>query len=98
MTGTAPVPFTADDYKVFHPGGHLGRKLFRVDELMHVGDELPVVAPDTPMSDVVLTMTQKTFGVAGVVDAKGGLYLTSHSVDPDRIYPVLDALVFGGIG
>jgi len=60
--------FTADDYKVFHPGGQLGRKLFKVEELMHTGDELPVVKPDTPMSDVVLTMTQKTFGVAGVVD------------------------------
>jgi len=65
--------FTADDYKVFHPGGQLGRKLFRVDELMHVGDELPLVKPDTPMSDVVLTMTQKTFGVAGVVDDSGNL-------------------------
>ena len=65
--------FTADDYKVFHPGGQLGRKLFRVDELMHVGDELPLVSPATPMSDVVLTMTQKTFGVAGVTDAAGKL-------------------------
>jgi arabinose-5-phosphate isomerase len=65
--------FTADDYKVFHPGGQLGRKLFKVAELMHVGDELPVVKPTTPMRDVVLTMTQKTFGVAGVVDDKGQL-------------------------
>jgi arabinose-5-phosphate isomerase len=63
--------FTADDYKVFHPGGHLGRRLFRIDELMHAGNELPLVKPDTPMSDVVLTMTRKTFGVAGVVDADG---------------------------
>lgn len=65
--------FTADDYKVFHPGGQLGRKLFKVDELMHKGDELPLVASDSKMSDVVLTMTRKTFGVAGVVDAKGQL-------------------------
>ena len=65
--------FTADDYKVFHPGGQLGRKLFKVDELMHKGDELPLVAADSKMSDVVLTMTRKTFGVAGVVDAKGQL-------------------------
>ncbi|TAL01832.1 MAG: KpsF/GutQ family sugar-phosphate isomerase [Rhodospirillaceae bacterium] len=65
--------FTADDYKVFHPGGQLGRKLFKVDELMHVGAELPLVKPATPMADVVLTMTQKTFGVAGVVDDAGRL-------------------------
>jgi len=65
--------FTADDYKIFHPGGHLGRKLFKVEDLMHAGTELPLVSPDTPMSDVVLVMTQKTFGVAGVVDTEGRL-------------------------
>jgi arabinose-5-phosphate isomerase len=65
--------FTADDYKVFHPGGHLGRKLFKVEDLMHGGAELPLVSPDTPMSEVVLVMTQKTFGVAGVVDTDGHL-------------------------
>jgi arabinose-5-phosphate isomerase len=65
--------FTADDYKVFHPGGHLGRKLFKVEDLMHGGDDLPLVQPGTSMSDVVLVMTNKTFGVAGVVDAAGWL-------------------------
>lgn len=65
--------FTADDYRVFHPGGQLGRKLLKVEQLMHAGDELPLVAPSTPMSDVVLVMTRKTFGVAGVVDAAGRL-------------------------
>lgn len=65
--------FTADDYKVFHPGGKLGRKLVKVDELMHGGAELPVISPETPMSEVVLVMTQKTFGVAGVVDKTGHL-------------------------
>jgi arabinose-5-phosphate isomerase len=65
--------FTADDYKVFHPGGQLGRKLLKVEQLMHGGEELPLVAPTTPMSDVVLIMTKKTFGVAGVVDSAGKL-------------------------
>jgi len=65
--------FTADDYRVFHPGGQLGRKLLKVRELMHAGDEVPLVSPTTPMSDVVLVMTKKTFGVAGVVDAGGDL-------------------------
>jgi arabinose-5-phosphate isomerase len=65
--------FTADDYKIFHPGGQLGRKLFKVQDLMHTGDELPLVKPATPMSDVVLVMTKKTFGVAGVVDDAGRL-------------------------
>ncbi len=65
--------FTADDYKVFHPGGHLGRKLFKVEDLMHAGSELPLVFADAPMSEVVLIMTQKTFGVAGVTDKDGHL-------------------------
>jgi arabinose-5-phosphate isomerase len=65
--------FTADDFKVFHPGGHLARKLFKVQELMHDGDELPLVTEATPMSDVVLVMTNKTFGVAGVTGADGRL-------------------------
>ena len=65
--------FTADNFKVFHPGGQLGRKLFKVDDLMHAGDELPLVSPTTSMSDVVLVMTKKTFGVAGVVDDAGRL-------------------------
>jgi arabinose-5-phosphate isomerase len=65
--------FTADDFKVFHPGGKLGRKLFKVDDLMHTGAELPLVKPDAPMSDVVPFMTSKTFGVAGVVGEDGRL-------------------------
>ncbi len=65
--------FTAEDFKVFHPGGQLGRKLYKVEDLMHVGDELPLVQPGVPMTDVVLTMTNKTFGVAGVVGEDGTL-------------------------
>ena len=65
--------FTADDFKVFHPGGQLGRKLYKVEDLMHIGDELPLALADTPMSDVVIVMTKKTFGVAGVVDGDGWL-------------------------
>ncbi len=65
--------FSADDYKVLHPGGHLGRKLFKVAELMHSGAEMPLVNERTPMSDVVLTMTNKTFGVAAVAGGDGKL-------------------------
>ena len=65
--------FTADDFKVFHPGGQLGRKLYKVNDLMHVGDELPLVTPATPMAEVVIVMTKKTFGVAGVVDKNNEL-------------------------
>jgi len=59
--------FSADDYRVFHPGGSLGKSLLKVRDLMHVGDEIPLTGPDTPMSDAIILMTNKTFGVAGVV-------------------------------
>ena len=65
--------FTADDFKVFHPGGKLGRGLYKVADLRHTGDELPLVRPDAPMAEVVPYMTSKTFGVAGVIDDAGKL-------------------------
>jgi len=65
--------FTADDYRVFHPGGKLGKSLYKVADIMHLGDELPLTDPDSPMSDTVLIMTEKTFGIAGVVDDDGKL-------------------------
>ena len=63
--------FTADDYRVFHPGGKLGKSLFKVADIMHTGDEIPLARPDSPMSETILTMTNKTFGIAGVVDDAG---------------------------
>jgi len=65
--------FTADDYRVLHPGGSLGRRLVRVADVMHTGEELPLVGNDAAMSDVLLVMTSKRFGCAGVTDGKGGL-------------------------
>ncbi|NNE83212.1 MAG: KpsF/GutQ family sugar-phosphate isomerase [Alphaproteobacteria bacterium] len=65
--------FTTEDFQVLHPGGKLGQGLLRVDDIMHVGDELPLTQPDAAMPDVVLTMTNKRFGCAGVVDAAGHL-------------------------
>ena len=65
--------FTADDYRVLHPGGSLGRRLVRVADIMHTGEELPLVARDMAMSDVLIVMTSKRFGCVGVVDQAGGL-------------------------
>ncbi len=60
--------FDRDSYLAFHPGGTLGAQLLRVSAVMHRGDELPVVAPDTPMGDTLVEMTAKGFGVAAVVE------------------------------
>lgn len=58
--------FTPANFRDFHPGGKLGAKLSKVRDLMHVGVALPLVSPDTPMSDTLLEISQKGFGVVGV--------------------------------
>lgn len=65
--------FTADDFKRFHPGGKLGAKLLKVDDLMHTGEDMPVVPLGTPMSDALIVMTAKSLGCAGIVDPEGRL-------------------------
>lgn len=65
--------FTADDFAVLHPGGRLGQKLLRVEDLMHRGDDLPRVLPTTPMKDVLFEMTRKRLGVTTVAEADGRL-------------------------
>ena len=65
--------FTAHDFKVFHPGGSLGASLKFVADVMHTGDRLPLVGEDRIMSEAIVTMTQKSLGCLGVVDAKGRL-------------------------
>lgn len=63
--------FTREDFSVFHPGGKLGKAFIRVSDLMHKGDELPLVTEGEAMQKVLLTMTAKRFGCAGVCGADG---------------------------
>ena len=65
--------FTPDHFRTFHPGGKLGAKLMKVADLMHSGDAIPLVAEGMPMGDVLLEMSRKGFGVAGVTDGAGRL-------------------------
>jgi arabinose-5-phosphate isomerase len=60
--------FTEEDFAALHPAGGLGRKLMRVENLMHSGDALPKVRTDTPMSDVIYEISKKGLGMASVVD------------------------------
>jgi arabinose-5-phosphate isomerase len=59
--------FQAEDFAALHPGGRLGRKLARVGELMHTGESLPRVAPDTPMTQVIHEMSHKKLGMTTVL-------------------------------
>lgn len=65
--------FSAADFRTFHPGGSLGARLVLVSDLMHRGKELPLVARTENMSDTIIEMTAKTFGIAGVTDDAGRL-------------------------
>lgn len=65
--------FTAERFRTFHPGGKLGSQLVTVADLMATGDAIPLVADDAPMSEALLVMTNKGFGVAGTVDEEGRL-------------------------
>jgi arabinose-5-phosphate isomerase len=61
--------FRPEDFAALHPAGTLGRKLLRVVDLMHTGDEVPRVTRDTIMAEALLEMTAKRLGVTAVVDA-----------------------------
>lgn len=65
--------FSRDDFHALHPGGKLGRRLLKVADLMHDGEELPLVAANDTMADALLVMTAKSFGCVGVVDESGRL-------------------------
>jgi arabinose-5-phosphate isomerase len=65
--------FTPENFRQFHPGGKLGARLSKVSDLMHSGEELPVISMDAPMSEVLIAISQKGFGVVGVVSTAGDL-------------------------
>lgn len=65
--------FRREDFAAFHPGGQLGRQLLTVGDLMHRGDRLPRVGPDTTMKDCLIEMSAKGFGMTTVAKDDGTL-------------------------
>ncbi|SLN70000.1 Arabinose 5-phosphate isomerase KdsD [Falsiruegeria litorea R37] len=65
--------FRPENFREFHPGGKLGARLSKVSDLMHAGDALPLITADTPMSEALIEISQKGFGVVGVTGADGSL-------------------------
>jgi len=65
--------FREEDFASLHPGGKLGKRLMRVEHLMHAGDELPLVSRTTPMRDVIYEMSRKALGMTCVVETDGRL-------------------------
>jgi arabinose-5-phosphate isomerase len=65
--------FKEEDFAALHPGGRLGKKLRRVESLMHAGDAAPRVLPATKMPDVIYEMSRKGLGLAAVTEPDGKL-------------------------
>jgi arabinose-5-phosphate isomerase len=65
--------FRQDDFAALHPAGSLGKRLLRVDKVMHSADALPKVSPQTPMPDTFHEMSAKKLGMTTVVNADGTL-------------------------
>jgi arabinose-5-phosphate isomerase len=62
--------FKEEDFANLHPGGKLGKRLAKVESLMHTGEAIPRVTPQTKMPDVIYEMSRKKLGVAAVVDGE----------------------------
>jgi arabinose-5-phosphate isomerase len=66
--------FTSEDFAMSHPGGSLGRNLLlKLEDVMVKGQSLPLVSPQQMLSNVLLEISQKALGMAGVIDEKGKL-------------------------
>ena len=65
--------FKEEDFAFLHPGGKLGKRFLRVRDLMHSGEQTPMVHEDTSMHDVIYEMSNKGFGITAVVDPDGRL-------------------------
>src|SRR5438132_9311271 len=65
--------FKEEDFAFLHPGGKLGKRFLRVRDLMHTGEQVPVVRGDTPMNDVIYEMSKKGFGITAVLGDDGML-------------------------
>ena len=66
--------FTENDFALSHPGGSLGRRLLlKVEDIMHKGDQIPIVSKTTSVSDALLEMTNKRLGMTCIVDENKSL-------------------------
>lgn len=65
--------FTTEHFRTFHPGGQLGASLTQIREIMHVGNEVPIVASGTGMRDAIIEISRKGFGCVAVTDESGAL-------------------------
>ena len=70
MTVLVERGFQPEDFASLHPGGKLGKRLKRVEQLMHHGEQVPLVTPETAMPDVIYEMSRKGLGMTCVADGR----------------------------
>lgn len=98
--------FTRDDFARSHPAGSLGRKLLLlIQDVMHTGEEMPIVPSTASVSEAIVEMTRKRLGLSAVVDSKGdviGVYTDGdlrrtldRNLDPHST-TVTDVMTRGG--
>ena len=75
--------FSAEDFHDFHPGGKLGSKLKRVKDLMHKGEELPLIGMHAKMKDAIVEMTKKGLGCIAIVEKDSVNRLTVKGIIAD---------------
>ena len=90
--------FKEEDFAFLHPGGKLGKRFLRVRDLMHSGDELPLVRDSTVMHDVIYEMSKKGFGIAAVVDENNVLLGVISDGDLRRLLMADELLVRNNAG
>ena len=60
--------FNHDDFRIFHPGGNIGKDLKKVSEIMHIGKKLPLIKESQYMDKALIEMTKKSFGCLGIIN------------------------------
>ena len=63
--------FSPDEFHALHPGGKLGHRLIKISDIMHKGEEMPLIDPDALMADALIEMSAKSFGCVGVIGSDG---------------------------
>ena len=87
--------FSSEDFAFFHPGGALGKKLLvKVEDLMHKGDDIPLVTDKEKLRNVILEISEKRLGIAGVVNESGNLIGCISDGDLRRAIKKYDNKIF----
>lgn len=85
--------FTREDFALLHPAGRLGKRLLKVEQLMHQGEALPAVRTDTPMREAIYEMSRKKLGITAVTDEDGKLLGCISDGDLRRLLAADEALL-----